>query len=165
MKIFRTGLIHIVKCYTCKEFWVEIVVYSCCIINCISLIAIEGKTPINIWFIKLAIDYDSLYIFGSIAYFHMSESKLDLRVKKKLFMGLNVSVKRLTLVCLDLKKVILSRDMTFEESTLLKHAEKNYSQDEKILSTLKNVEFEITSITPTMSTKQIMTFKLQLKVL
>ena len=55
--------------------------------------------------------------------------------------------------------------MTFEESTLLKHAEKNYSQDEKILSTSENVEFEITSIVPTMSTKQIMTFKLQLKVL
>ena len=34
----------------------------------------------------------------------MIESKLDLRLKEKLFTGLNVSVKRLTLVCLDLKK-------------------------------------------------------------
>ncbi|KAG6394486.1 hypothetical protein SASPL_145072 [Salvia splendens] len=46
----------------------------------------------EVWSGKPATDYDSLRIFGSIAYFHVTESKLDLRAKKALFMGFSAGV-------------------------------------------------------------------------
>ena len=74
--------------------------------------------PFDVWFGKLANDYDSLYVFGSIAYYHVNESNLDLRAKKALFMGISLGVKGYRLWCLILKKIIFSRDVTFDESAM-----------------------------------------------
>ena len=48
----------------------------------------------KIWTGKPATDYDSLYVFSSTVYYTVKESKLDLRVKKVLFMGIIGGVKR-----------------------------------------------------------------------
>ena len=76
-----------------KEFQAEAVVYACHLINRLPSTAIEGKTPIEMWTGKPAIDYDSLHVFSSNAYYHVNESKLDPRVKKSLFMGIIGRVK------------------------------------------------------------------------
>ncbi|KAH9680676.1 hypothetical protein KPL71_026642 [Citrus sinensis] len=70
-----------------KEFWAEAVVYACHLINRLPSTAIEGRTPMEMWTGKPATDYDSLHVFGSTAYYHVKESKLDPRAKKALFMA------------------------------------------------------------------------------
>ena len=65
-------------------------------------------------------DYDTLHVFGFTTYYHVKESKLDPRAKKALFMGVTHGVKGYRLWCLSLKKIISSRDVTFDESAMLK---------------------------------------------
>ena len=45
---------------------------------------------------------------------------LDPRAKKALFMGFSPGVKGYHLWCLEAKKAIISRDVTFDESAMLK---------------------------------------------
>ena len=93
--------------------------YAQHLVNRLSSSAIDGKTPLEVWSGKPATDYDSLHVFGSIAYYHVIESKLDPRAKKALFMGFSPGVKGYRLWCLE-KKTIISRDVTFDESSMLK---------------------------------------------
>ena len=111
-------------------------------------------------------DYDTLRVFGSTAYYHIKESKLDPRAKKALFMGVTSGVKGYRLWCLSLKKIISSRDVTFDESAMLKKvttdgkvSENTFQQPEGRLpqvegtqklveGTQKLVEFQTTSAKP-----------------
>ncbi|GKA49252.1 retrovirus-related pol polyprotein from transposon TNT 1-94 [Tanacetum coccineum] len=103
-----------------KEFWAEAVTYACHLINLLPSTAIDGKTPFERWYGKPAIDYDSLHVFGSAAYYHVKESKLDPRAKKALFIGITSGIKGYRLWCPETKKTIFSRDVTFNESAMLK---------------------------------------------
>ncbi|KAE8692759.1 hypothetical protein F3Y22_tig00110831pilonHSYRG00699 [Hibiscus syriacus] len=71
-----------------KEFWAEALVYAFHLVNRLPSTAIGGKTPLEKWFGEPATDYDYLHVFGSTAYYHVKESKLDLRAKKAIFMGI-----------------------------------------------------------------------------
>ncbi|KAH9659029.1 hypothetical protein KPL70_023708 [Citrus sinensis] len=82
-----------------KEFWAEAVVYACHLINRLPSTAIKGRTPMEMWTGKPATDYNSLHVFGSTAYYHVKESKLDPRAKKALFMGITGGVKGYRLWC------------------------------------------------------------------
>ena len=75
-----------------KEFWAKVVVYACHLINHLPSAAIDGKITIEMWTGKPIIDYDSLHLFGSIAYYHVKESKLDPRAKKAFFMVITSGV-------------------------------------------------------------------------
>ncbi|KAI4331921.1 hypothetical protein L6164_016867 [Bauhinia variegata] len=90
------------------------------LINRLPSAALKGKTPLEVWSGKPAYDYDSLRVFGSTAYYHVKESKLDPRAKKALFMGVTSGVKGFRLWCLSSKKIISSKDVTFDESAMLK---------------------------------------------
>jgi len=104
----------------CKKFWAEAATYAQHLVNRLPSSAIDGKTSLEVWSGKPATDYDSLHVFGSIAYYHVIESKLDPRAKKTLFMGFSPEVKGYRLWCLEAKKTIISRDVTFDESAMLK---------------------------------------------
>ncbi|KAG8498395.1 hypothetical protein CXB51_006971 [Gossypium anomalum] len=95
-----------------KEFWAEAVTYACHLINRLPSAVINGKTPMEMWTDKPATDYDSLHIFGSTAYYHVKESK----------------------------KIIFSRDVTFDESTMMKN--KDSQKDDKTSSILQQVELK-----------------------
>ncbi|KAG6407711.1 hypothetical protein SASPL_130708 [Salvia splendens] len=107
----------------------------------------------EVWSGKPATDYDSLHIFGSIAYYHVTESKLDPRAKKVLFMGFSAGVKGYRLWCLDSKKTIVSRDVTFDESSMLNKVNPNSSDtSQQAEYTPKQVEFEEAVVIPTTNT-------------
>ncbi|KAE8707872.1 hypothetical protein F3Y22_tig00110372pilonHSYRG00231 [Hibiscus syriacus] len=129
-----------------KAFWAEAVIYAGQLINRLPSSAIGGKTPLEVWSGKPATDYDSLHVFGSTAYYHVKESKLDPREKKALFMGITHGVKGFRLWCLDTKKVICSRDVTFDESALVKkvtsEAVQTSSTPQQVEHTPKQVEFQ-----------------------
>ncbi|GJX81498.1 retrovirus-related pol polyprotein from transposon TNT 1-94 [Tanacetum coccineum] len=120
-----------------KEFWAEAVMYACHLVNHLPSTAIDGKTPFEKWYGKPATDYDSLHVFGSAAYYHVKESKLDPRAKKALFMGITSGIKGYRLWCPETKKTIFSRDVTFNESAMLKKV-----NVEQLDGTPKKVEFE-----------------------
>ncbi|KAH9699236.1 Integrase catalytic domain-containing protein [Citrus sinensis] len=123
-----------------KESWAEAVVYACHLINRLPSTTIEGRTPMEMWIGKPATNYDFLHVFGSTAYYYVKESKLDPRAKKALFIGIIGGVKGYRLWCPITKKIIFGRDVTFDESTMLK--QKDSQEDDKTSSNLQQVEFE-----------------------
>ena len=76
-----------------KQFWIEAVMYASHLMNRLPSSALNGKTPFEVWSGKPTNDYDTLHVFGSTAYYHVKESKLDPRAKKALFMGVTLGVK------------------------------------------------------------------------
>ena len=123
-----------------RQFWAEAVTYAQHLVNRLPSSAIGGKTLLDVWSGKPATDYDSSHVFGSTAYYHVKESKLDPRAKKAVFMGITSGVKGYRLWCPETKKVIFSRDVTFDESTMLR---KVTSEDMKQTDgTPKQVEFK-----------------------
>ena len=140
-----------------KQFWAEAVMYASHLINHLPSAALNGKTPLEVWSGKPINDYDTLHMFGSTTYYHVNESKLDPRAKKALFMGVTLGVKGYRLWCLSSKKIISSRDVTFDESAMLKKVKTNgkvskntFQQPEgrlpQVEGTQKLVEFQTTSI-------------------
>jgi hypothetical protein len=100
-------------------FWGEALSYARHIVNRLPSAALNGRTPLEVWSGSPANDYDSMRIFGCSAYYHVTESKLDPRAKKAIFLGFSGGVKGYRLWCSESKKVILSRDVTFDESGML----------------------------------------------
>ena len=89
----------------------------------------------ELWIGKPASDYDSLHVFFSTAYYNVKESRLDAKAKKTLFMSTTGGVKGFHLWCYVTKKIILSRDVTFDESAMLK--QKDFQEDDKTSNTLQ----------------------------
>ncbi|KAH9770027.1 Integrase catalytic domain-containing protein [Citrus sinensis] len=104
-----------------KTLWAEALCTACYLINICPSTAIEFKTPYEVWSGKLA-HYSKLRIFGCIAYAHIKQGKLDPRALKCAFLGYPNGTKGYKLWCTDLKppKCIISRDVTFNESEMLK---------------------------------------------
>ncbi|XXG58369.1 hypothetical protein AAC387_Pa04g0693 [Persea americana] len=107
-----------------RKFWAEAVNTACYLINRSPSTAIECKTPVEVWSPAPA-DYTNLRIFGCPAYAHVNDGKLEPRARKCIFLGYADGVKGYRLWCLDGKspKCIISRDVTFDESTMLKPKE------------------------------------------
>ena len=82
--------------------------------------AIEGKTPLEVWSGKAAQNYDSLRVFECPAYYHVKEDKLDPRAKKGVFIGFKKGVKDHKIWDPKDKMFILSRDIMFDEASVLK---------------------------------------------
>jgi len=80
------------------------------------------KTPEEIWSGN-PVGYSNLKVFDCLAYAHVNHEKLEPKARKCIFLGYSVGVKGYRLWPPDLNKVIISRDITFNESLLL-HLEK-----------------------------------------
>ena len=76
-----------------KEFWVMVVTYACHLINRLPSTSTDDRIPFEAWSGQPVSDYDYLHIFGSTAYYHVKESKLDLRAKKAIFLGFSSGIK------------------------------------------------------------------------
>jgi len=140
-----------------RQFWAEAVTYASHLINRLPSTAICGKTPFEVWSGKPANDYNSLHIFGSTVYYHVKESKLDPRAKKALFMGITSGIKGYRLWCPESKKIIFSRNVTFDEFAMLKKVTDEIVQQldddtQQMENTPKKVEFE-RRIDPAMNIK------------
>ncbi|KAH9764080.1 hypothetical protein KPL70_001401 [Citrus sinensis] len=136
-----------------KKFWAEIVSYASHLINRLPSAAIGGKTPMEMWSGKHAQDYDSLRIFGCPAYYHVKDSKLDLRARKAIFVGFKGGVKGFKLWDLEDKKFVCSRDVTFDEASMMK-ASISQQVENKTTEALQRVEFDATLYVPVSSTSK-----------
>jgi hypothetical protein len=137
-----------------KVFWGEALSYARHIVNRLPSAALNGRTPLEVWSGSPANDYDSMRIFGCSAYYHVTESKLDPRAKKAIFLGFSGGVKGYRLWCSESKKVILSRDVTFDESGMLQ--QEKSQEKEKQSGDAQQVELE-TSVIPIKTVQTIPT--------
>jgi len=127
-----------------KDFWAEALNMACYIVNRAPSAAIDFKTPEEVWSGTPA-DYSNFKIFGCPAYMHVNEGKLEPRAKKCIFLGYASGVKGYRLWCPDSKspKFVISRDVTFDEFSMLSSKMESSSSSGAADSTQKKVELEI----------------------
>jgi transposase InsO family protein len=115
-----------------KDFWAEVVNTACYLVNCSPSIAIDCKTPYEVWSGN-PVDYSILKTFGCLAYCHVNDGKLEPRSKKCIFLGYADGVKGYKLWYSDPKspKFIVCRDAVFDESAVL------HPRKESVVSTGK----------------------------
>ncbi|KAG9450482.1 hypothetical protein H6P81_010447 [Aristolochia fimbriata] len=124
-----------------KVFRAEAVNTTCYIINRSPSTAIELKTLEEVW-TGMPVDYSNLRIFGCAAYVHVQDnhrSKLDPKSKYFIFLGYQKGVKGYRLWDPLLKKFEISRDIVFDEASLLKGVQ-NEVQEEKKNKAIVQVE-------------------------
>lgn len=105
-----------------KELWAEAISSACYLVSRSPSIGINCKIPEEVWSGQSS-DYFHLNIFGCDAYALIptnQHSKLDPKSKCCVFVGYDDSVKGYRLWDPSSWKIVISRDVTFDESPLLK---------------------------------------------
>ncbi|GKC19830.1 retrovirus-related pol polyprotein from transposon TNT 1-94 [Tanacetum coccineum] len=122
------------------SFWAEATVTAAYLINRSPSTALEKKTPMDLWSGHPA-NYEMLRIFGCVAYSHVNQGKLKPRAIKCIFLGYPDGVKGYRLWRLDdvKPKIIISRDVVFNESLMYKDTLKGAGAADSG----KEVEFEV----------------------
>ncbi|KAH9764742.1 hypothetical protein KPL70_001639 [Citrus sinensis] len=131
----------------------EAVSYASHLVNRLPSAAIGGKTPMEMWSEKYAQDYDSLRVFRCPAYYHIKDGKLDPRARKAIFVGFKGGVKGFKLWDLEDKKFVCSKDVTFDEASMMK-ASSSQQVENKTKEVLQRVEFDATPYVPVSSTSK-----------
>ncbi|KAG8473150.1 hypothetical protein CXB51_035082 [Gossypium anomalum] len=133
-----------------KSFWAEAASTACFLINQSPSVAIEKKTPQEVWSGNPA-NYSDLKIIGFPVFAHVDNGKLEPRSIKCVFLDYKAGVKGYKLWCLENRKVVISRDVVFDETTMLPNLSlKDTSNKEN----QKHVEHQInTEFTPQASTE------------
>lgn len=101
-----------------KSFWAEAAATACFLINRSPSTAIGKKTPEELWSGTPA-DYSILRVFGCPAYAHVDNGKLEPRSLKCVFLGYKPGVKGYRLWCPEAHKTIVSRNVIFDENSML----------------------------------------------
>ncbi|KAG8501537.1 hypothetical protein CXB51_004025 [Gossypium anomalum] len=133
-----------------KSFWAEAASTACFLINRSLSVAIEKKTPQEIWSGNPA-NYSDLKIFGCPAYTHADNGKLEPRSIKYVFLGYKAGLKGYKLWYPKNRKVLIRRDVVFDETAKLPNLSLKDSSNKE---NQKQVEHQInTESTPQASTK------------
>ncbi|KAJ4724427.1 Retrovirus-related Pol polyprotein from transposon TNT 1-94 [Melia azedarach] len=125
-----------------RRFWAEAVSTACYLINRGPHTGINLKTPFEVWSGKPA-DYSNLRAFGCTVYYHVNEGKLEPRAKKGVFVGYGDGVKGYRIWSPSEKKVILSRNVVFDENSMFNPTVKSIVVSENG-SVEKQVEQQVT---------------------
>ena len=105
-----------------KAFWAEVVNMACFIIYRSPSVALDGKVAEEVWTEK-EVNYSILRIFGCPTYVHIpskERSKLDAKSKQCIFLGYEKGVKGYKLWNPETKKLVISRDVVFDEASMVK---------------------------------------------
>ncbi|KAE8674058.1 hypothetical protein F3Y22_tig00111769pilonHSYRG00329 [Hibiscus syriacus] len=104
-----------------KHFWAEAVNMACYFINRSPRASLAGKVAEEVW-TGHDVSFDNLRIFGCPAYVHVpadERSKLDAKSKECIFLGYKKGVKGFKFWDPVAKKVVISRDVVFDEQSML----------------------------------------------
>ncbi|KAJ4719824.1 Retrovirus-related Pol polyprotein from transposon TNT 1-94 [Melia azedarach] len=125
-----------------RRFCAEAVSTACYLINRGPHTGINLKTPFEVWSGKSA-DYSNLRAFGCTVYYHVNEGKLEPRAKKGVFVGYGDGVKGYRIWSPSEKRVILSRNVVFDENSIFNPTVKSIVVSENG-SVEKQVEQQVT---------------------
>ncbi|KAG8498693.1 hypothetical protein CXB51_005074 [Gossypium anomalum] len=109
---------HLTVRHTPQQNGAEAASTACFLINRSPSVAIEKKTPQEVWSGNPA-NYSDLKIFGCPAYAHVNNGKLEPRSIKCVFLGYKAGVKGYKLWCPENRKVVISRDVVFDDETAM----------------------------------------------
>ncbi|KAH9654969.1 hypothetical protein KPL70_022170 [Citrus sinensis] len=129
-----------------KHFWAEAVTTAAYLINRSPSSALNFRTPQEVWSGKPP-DLSNLRIFGSPAYAHINQGKLEPRAIKGIFIGYPEGVKGYRIWCIDGKpsRIIVSRDVVFDEGSMLQQkVETELTISEQPANHKPNLEVELT---------------------
>ncbi|KAG8490763.1 hypothetical protein CXB51_013984 [Gossypium anomalum] len=144
------GSMYVVKCQLTEVVLGRSSLYYMFLINRSPSVAIEKKTPQEVWSGNPA-NYSDLKIFGCPAYAHVDNGKLEPISIKCVFLGYKAGVKGYKLWCPENRKVVISRDVVFDETAMLPNLPLKDSSNKE---NQKQVEHQIdTESTPQASTK------------
>jgi hypothetical protein len=105
-----------------KIFWADIVSMACYLINRSSRATLVEKVTEEVW-TGNEVDYSGLRVFGCPAYVHIpseEQSKIDSKSKQCVFLGYGKGVKGYKFWDLTANKAVISRDVVFDENSMLK---------------------------------------------
>ena len=105
-----------------KRFWAEAAFTSMHLLNRLPTKAVEGKTPYEAWF-NLKPSASHLKVFGSICFIHVPDAKRDKlseKSEKCVLVGYSAESKGYRVFNPKSNKVMVSRDVTFDELASLK---------------------------------------------
>ncbi|KAL4362450.1 hypothetical protein GQ457_04G012430 [Hibiscus cannabinus] len=100
-----------------KKFWAEAVRTTVYLLNRLLTKAVQDKTPVEAWFGRKP-SAKHLRVFGSICYAHIpaqKRSKLDAKADRGIFLGYDSQAKGYRIFNLDTEKIMISRDVEFNE--------------------------------------------------
>ena len=101
------------------EFWGEAINTAVYILNRVSSRTLHGDTPHTRWYgVKPDVSY--FRVFGSLCYAHVPKPlrrKLDSKARECIFVGYSSTSKAYRLWCLQKKKIVIARDVIFDEDT------------------------------------------------
>ena len=103
-----------------KLFWAEAIVYARHLTNGLSSTAIGDKIPLKVWSEKATQDHDLLREFEISAYFNAKDGKVNQRAKKFVLLSVKRNMKGYKLWDPENKQIVLSRHVTFDETSVLK---------------------------------------------
>jgi hypothetical protein len=105
------------------ELWGEAVNTAVYILNRVSSRTLHGATPFTKWYGELP-DVSYFREFGSLCYGHVPKQirrKLGSKALECLFVGYCTTAKAYRLWCLNKRKIIITRDVIFDEATPTQH--------------------------------------------
>lgn len=136
-----------------RDLWAEATSTACYLVNRSPHSALDFKVPEEIWSGN-PVDYSNLRIFGCPAYAHVNDGKLAPRAVECIFLGYASESKGYRLWCSDPKsqKLILSRDVTFNEDALVSPGKQSsvssFPSTGNLQSTSEKVEFVLKPAAP-----------------
>ena len=106
-------------------FWANAVSMACYLINRSPRVALDGKVAEEMW-TGNEVDYSGFRVFGCLAYVHIPSvewSKLELKSRQCVFLEYGKWVKGYKFCDPRANKAVISRDVVFDENSMLKSCE------------------------------------------
>jgi len=122
--------------------------YASHLINRLSSTMIGGKTPLKVWSGKSTQGHSLLQEFESLAYFSAKDGKVNPRVKKFVFLSVKRNMKGYRSWDPKNKKIILSKHVTFDETSGLKSTVSQQIERTKTNEVSQRVEIDATPPSP-----------------
>ena len=119
--------------------------YACYLVNRLPSSVRGGKTLVEALSGRVNQDYDSLRVFSCPVYYHVNEDKLDLRARKGVFVGYKKGVKEYKIWNPKYRKFILSRDVMFDEASMVKPTDSQQVESKTTDMISQKVESDVTS--------------------
>jgi hypothetical protein len=124
-----------------KIFWADVVSMACYLINRSPRVTLRGKVAEEVW-TGNEVDYSGLRVFGCPAHVHVPSEerlKLDPKSRQCIFLRYEKGVKGYKLWDPKANKVVISRDVVFDENSMLKSTQGEEQQVPEISRSDKQV--------------------------
>lgn len=135
-----------------KTFWPEAVNWAVHVLNRCPTLAVKNKTPEEAWSgLKPSVDH--FRVFGCISHVHVPDNKrvkLNAKSSNCILLGVSEESKAYRLLDPISKKIIISRDVVFEEDQQWSWEDDDHKQAEEALKSLERLKARLIKMEETL---------------